>query len=286
MYFFLHCVDFRLEEKTDFYSRFHIGPFVKSSRIHIGTMLRRSLINDLKLTSIIAIEIEGAQHEFFRLYGIYDNLLDLLFQFRKRSLCSSFLRLRETMIIPFLFFGPGIFYTKDVLWPMRVQCKNPNILLTIISASKKIRGQLLIQKNNLFDLTLKKGKQFYIYRTLKINDHSSIIVFKKVYVHPWLSIGFPNIPIKRVGFRVESIKFLGKNRERLVFEIVTNRNVLPRKALKESTLCLINKFFIIFERMFSIIIKKQIFRSKLFNFSQTFLKYFSYQNFSEQNFYL
>ena len=79
-------------------------------------MLRRSLINDLRLTSIIAIEIEGAQHEFFRLHGIYDNLLDLLFQFRKRFLCSSFLRLREIMIIPFLFFGPGIFYTKDILW--------------------------------------------------------------------------------------------------------------------------------------------------------------------------
>ena len=156
IYFFLHCVDFRIETNVDFYSRFHIGPFVKSSRVNIGTMLRRSLINDLKHTSIIAIEIEGVQHEFFRLYGIYDNLLDLLFQFRKRFLCSSFLRLREIITIPFLFFGPGIFYTKDILWPIRVLCQDPNILLTIISASKKIRGQILIQKNNLFDLTLEK----------------------------------------------------------------------------------------------------------------------------------
>lgn len=262
IYFFLHCVDFRFEEKSDFYSRFHIGPFVKSSRVNIGTMLRRSLINDLKHTSIIAIEIEGVQHEFFRLYGIYDNLLDLLFQFRKRFLCSSFLRLREIMTIPFLFFGPGIFCMKDILWPIRVQCKNPNILLTIISASKKIRGQLLIQKNNLFDLTLKKGKQFYFYGTLKINNHSFIIVFKKGHVYPWLSTGFPNIPIKRVGFRIESIKFLWENQERLILEIVTNRNILPRKALKESALSLINKFFIIFERMFPLMTKKKIFRSK------------------------
>jgi DNA-directed RNA polymerase subunit alpha len=284
-HFFLHCVDSRLERRTDFYSRFHIGPFVRGSRVHVGTMLRRSLINDLRLTSIIAIEIEGAQHEFSRLHGVYNNLLDLLFQFRKRSLCSSFLRLGEAMVVPFLFFGPGTFYAKDILWPTGVRCKNPNILLTTISAGKRIRGQLLIQKNNLLDLTLKRGKQFHSHRTPKINNHSSIITFKKTHVHPWLSIGFPNIPIKRVGFRVESIKSLRENQERLVLEIVTNGSVSPRKALKESTLCLINKFSIISERMSPIIVKKQIFRSKLPNFSQTFLKYFSYQNFSEQNFY-
>lgn len=284
-HFFLHCVDSRFEGKSDFYSRFHIGPFVRGSRVNIGTMLRRSLINDLRHTSIIAIEIEGAQHEFSRLHGVYDNLLDLLFQFRKRSLCSSFLRLGEAMVVPFLFFGPGTFCMKDILWPIGVQCKNPNILLTTISAGKRIRGQLLIQKNNLFDLTLKRGKQFYPHGTLKINNHSSIIAFKKSHVYPWLSTGFPNTPIKRVGFRIESIKSLRENQERLVLEIVTNGSISPRKALKESALSLINKFSIISERMSPLMTKKKIFRSKPQNFSQTFLKYFSFQNFSAQNSY-
>jgi small subunit ribosomal protein S11 len=211
--FFLHCVDSRLEREGNWYSRFHLGPFRRGSRLIVGTTLRRSLLNDLRQTSIMAIEVEGAMHEFSRIHGVYENLLDLLFQFRKRSLYSPFLKIGETITIPFLFFGPGTFYAKDILWPLGVHCRNPDILLSTISSSKIIRGHILIQKNNISDLIPKRGKQFQIH---KVKNHSSTIRFKKIHVYPWISTGFPHIQIERVGFRIESITSLRENQDRLV----------------------------------------------------------------------
>jgi DNA-directed RNA polymerase subunit alpha len=72
---FLHCVDSRLEENGNWYSRFHIGPFRLGSGLQIGTRLRRSLLNDLSQTSIIAVELEGVVHEFSRQPGIQEPVL-------------------------------------------------------------------------------------------------------------------------------------------------------------------------------------------------------------------
>lgn len=69
-HFFSHCVDSRLEPDGKWYSRFHLGPFWIGSRLQIGTRLRRSILNDLNQTSITAVEMDGAIHEFSRLPGV------------------------------------------------------------------------------------------------------------------------------------------------------------------------------------------------------------------------
>jgi hypothetical protein len=100
---FLHCVDSRLEENGSWFSRFHIGPFYKGSRLQIGTRLRRSLLNDINQTSIIAIKLDGVKHEFSRIPGIHESILDLLFQIRKLAINAPYLKIGETVVIPFFF---------------------------------------------------------------------------------------------------------------------------------------------------------------------------------------
>merc|ERR1712227_1086383 len=89
---YLHCVDSRLEENGSWFSRFHIGPFYRGSRLQVGTRLRRSLLNGLAQTSIIAVKLDGAQHEFSRLSGIHESTLDVLFQFRKIAITAPFMQ--------------------------------------------------------------------------------------------------------------------------------------------------------------------------------------------------
>jgi hypothetical protein len=106
---FLHCVDSRLEENGSWYSRLHLGPFTPGTSLQIGNRLRRSLLNDLAATSPVAVELEGVVHEFTRLPGVQESVLDLLFQFRKLTLSAPFLKLGEIMMVPFLFLGQVIF---------------------------------------------------------------------------------------------------------------------------------------------------------------------------------
>merc|ERR1712228_28102 len=155
---------------------------------------------------------------------------DLLFQFRKINISSTFIQLGDIIIIPFLFFGPGTFYAKDIFWPVGIYCSNPGVILTTISAGRTIRGHILIQKNNILTLNQKRGRPFRFDEIWRIKNNFS----SRFKNYPWMRTGFPNILIERVRFRIESIRSINDQKERLVLELVTNGSVSPRNALKES----------------------------------------------------
>lgn len=182
---FLHCVDSRLEENGRWYSRFHIGPFYRGSRLQIGTRLRRSLLNDLTQTSIIAVKLEGVIHEFSRLSGVHENTLDLLFQFRKVVLDAPYLKINEVIIIPFIFFGPGIFYAKDISWPNRICCRNPKTYLVTLSPGAIIRGRLIIKKNCPLNLSVSPKSLINLGKTFPVEEEKNI--FSISMAKSWLS---------------------------------------------------------------------------------------------------
>lgn len=275
---FLHSVESRLEENGCWYSRLHLGPFRSGSRLQVGTRLRRSLLNDLDQISILAIKLEGAIHEFSRVPGVRESVLDILFQFRKIVLQAPFLKLGKTVIVSFLFSGPGLFFAKDIFFPEGIRCRNPEVLLVTLSPGAILRGHLLIRKNHALDLSINIdenkvrvgepwSKEFFRGTT------SIIKKFQNPSVSPWLSIGFQARTIERVGFRIEPIGPLNKKREILIFEILTNGRVSPRQALRESSLLLVNKFLDVVQRTIPnsqnekfLAIEKKATRKRFFSF--------------------
>lgn len=237
---YLHCVDSRLEENGSWFSRFHIGPFYRGSRLQVGTRLRRSLLNDLAQTSIIAVKLDGAQHEFSRLSGIHESTLDVLFQFRKIAINAPFMQMGETIVIPFFFHGPGIFYSKDIPWPNKIKCRNPIIYLVSLSPGSVIRGRILIKKNLNLNLNYKNLLNFG--KTLPFEHTTTLKKQSLRNKFPWIRLGYPIRRIKRVGFRIESLEPLNRQNEILIIEIVTNGRLSPRIALREASLRLTHKF--------------------------------------------
>jgi DNA-directed RNA polymerase alpha subunit len=239
---FLHCVDSRVEENGSWYSRFHIGPFDRGSRLQIGTRLRRSLLNDLSQTVVIAVKINGAVHEFSRISGIHEPILDLLFQFRKIALNAPFLKLGEVVVVPFLFYGPGIFYSSNISWPNGIKCRNPKTYLGTLAPGAFICGRLLIQKIYPKNVTQNISDLFYIGKTFSFEDKKYKKNIEISFPYPWFRLGFPNSLVKRVGFRIEPLAPLNPQNEILIFEIVTNGRISPRQVLRESRILLAYKF--------------------------------------------
>jgi DNA-directed RNA polymerase alpha subunit len=278
----LHCVDSRLEEDGKWYSRLHVGPFRSGSRLQIGTGLRRSLLNDLSQTSIIAVELEGALHEFSRLPGMHEPVLDLLFKFRKVALHAPFLKIGEVRVVPFLYFGPGVLYAEDISWPNGIHCRNPGISLATLATGAILRGHFLIQKTYRTDFVPKVGQPLCLKKFWK----KKIVGFsyKKSNSYPWLRLGFPVRLVERVGFRIESIGPLKNQNEILIFEILTNGRISPRQALYKASILLVQKYIAIANLRlpksrkisYSTNLNKSFFVNKMFIIDRTF---------SEQTFY-
>jgi DNA-directed RNA polymerase alpha subunit len=241
-----------LEENGDWYSRLHLGPFDQGSRLQVGTRLRRSLLNDLDQTSIVAIKLEGAIHEFSRLPGVREPVLDVLFRFRKVVLQVPFLETGKTATISFLFSGTGIFFSKDILFPSGIQCRNPEVSLVTLSPGSILRGHLLVQKNRTLGSISKSDQALRLGETWSLRKASIskplAKKFQKSSFSPWLRLGFQDKTIERVGFRIEQIGEANYQREVLVFEILTNGIISPRQALRESSLLLVEKFLNVAQR--------------------------------------
>ena len=293
---FLHCVESRLEKNGRWYSRLHLGSFRPGSRLQVGTRLRRSLLNDLDQISIVAIKLEKATHEFSRLPGVRESTLDVLFQFRKVVLQAPFLKLGKTVIVSFLFSGPGLFFAKDIFFPEGIRCRNPEVLLMTLSPGAILRGHLLIRKDQALDLPNKINHKIRLGEPWSrefFREHTPIVKkFQKSSISPWLSIGFQARTIKRVGFQIEQIGPLNKKREILIFEIITNGRISPRQALRESSLLLVNKFLDVVQRTIPnfqnerfISIEKKANRKRFFSFlNKNFGKYKQVTS-PEKNFY-
>lgn len=240
---FLHCIDSRLEENGTWFSRFHLGPLYIGSRLQIGTRLRRTLLNDLNQTSITAIKLDGIKHEFSRISGTHESTLDLLFQFRKVALNAPYMKIGENIVVPFFFYGPGIFYAKDISWPNKIKCRNPMTYLMSLSPGAIVRGRLLVKKN----LRLKQNSKDLVSlgKTSPFENAISKKNDSKIPIFPWLRLGYPIRLVKRVGFRIESLEPINRQNEVLIIEVFTNGSISPREALNEASLLLTYKFSLI-----------------------------------------
>jgi DNA-directed RNA polymerase alpha subunit len=211
--------------------------------LQIGTRLRRSLLNDISQTSIVAVELDGAVHEFSRLPGVSEGtVLDILLNFQKVALRAPFLKNGEMLVVSFFFSGPGAFYAKDIPWPDAFECRNPGTILVSLSSAAKLHGHLLLLKHNAwssFQTTLGKPLRLNDVLITKIRYQNET---RQFFTYPWFSIGFPSMPVERVGFRIDSVGPLSQQSEILILEILTNGNISPRQALRDASILLVHKF--------------------------------------------
>jgi DNA-directed RNA polymerase alpha subunit len=281
---FLHCIDSRLEGNGNWYSRVNIGPFSSGSGLQIGSRLRRALLNDLTQTSITAVKLEGAVHEFSRLPGVQKPVLDLLFQFRKVVLYAPLLQLGKPIIVSFFFSGPGIFYAKDFSWPNGIQCGNPELRLVALAPGSILRGRMLVQKTRSLgsirnyikplylgepwiNIILKNAQspkksyhRIFALRSVETSNFGQLSLDSQTILsnsYPWLSLGFSTSPVRRVGFRIESLGPLNQQNEVLIFEILTNGSISPRQALREASLIIVHKFAAISNLMLPTPVQKE-----------------------------
>ena len=68
-------VDFK---EGDNYGRFVITPLERGYGITLGNALRRVLLSSMPGVAIVAIEIEGVEHEFMAIDGILEDVTEII----------------------------------------------------------------------------------------------------------------------------------------------------------------------------------------------------------------
>lgn len=238
------CVESRIENNSNFYGQFQLGPFPSSQGLTVATALRRILLSELPGLAIICVEIEGVVHEYSTIPGIKDSILDILLNLKEIVFTSTYSI--KDLQIGFLYFrGPGIVKAGDLKLPLQIQCVDPEQYIATLSHDAVLQLKIIIceGKNYLAwsnDFSIEK-KNFFFYDLLKNNQLN--INFKSLFEHKensrFLPIDAVFMPVKKVNFLIEEME---DRQDRVFLEIWTNGSLHPRRAIQDASRILTDFF--------------------------------------------
>jgi len=201
-----------LEESsyTNTFGRFFVQPLEKGFGVTIGNMFRRVLLSSLQGAAITAFRVDGIQHEFTTLPGMYEDVSELILNLKQVRLKLLNKRL-DKITIPVK--GPGNFTAADIQkQSLEFEILNPDLHL----ASLNEKGDFELE------LRIGKGRGYVPAEENKIIDQPiGLVPIDSIFS-----------PIKNVKYLVENTR-VGQRTdfEKLILEVETDGSITPDDAL-------------------------------------------------------
>jgi DNA-directed RNA polymerase subunit alpha len=222
--------------EKNLYGSFLIEPLEIGQGITLGNSLRRTLLSDLNGFSITGIRINNIKHSFEKFYGLREDLLELILNLKEIIFKSAFSNLLENNNLKYKAFlnikGPIIITAGMLHLPKNVlKILNPNQYIGTLINKTDFYLELDIEYNNGYQL---------------IEDIKPLNIIDNIYnFKPYtLSIDSIFIPIKNINYKIQLIHDnYGNIKESLIFEIVTNGSISPKRSLKEAIKILLNLLY-------------------------------------------
>jgi len=194
------------------FGRFVVEPFERGFGHTIGNGLRRVLLSSIEGTAITSVLIDGAEHEFASLEGIYEDVTDIILNLKR--LCIRYAGTGD-IVCRIEKSGKGPVTGADV------QCEGD---AEVVNKDLHI-AELTLERDLAIELTVSKGRG---YRSADENVDEGA---------PLGTIPIDAIysPVHRVRYAIEATR-VGKftNYDRLVLEIWTDGSISPEMALTEA----------------------------------------------------
>ena len=196
-------------------------PLERGYGLTLGNALRRVLLSSLPGTSVYAIEVEGAVHEFTALPGIEEDLTQIILNLKDLVLKSD--TISDESYTVSINKGEGEFKAGDLELPTGLEVINPELVIAHIAEGGHLKMTLYI-KNGRGYATSAENK------TLGLN--AGLIATDSNYS-----------PVVRVNYKVEQTRVGHDPRfDKLILEVWTNGSIKPEEAVSLASKMLISHF--------------------------------------------
>ncbi|MCQ2802353.1 MAG: DNA-directed RNA polymerase subunit alpha [Bacilli bacterium] len=209
------------------YGRFVIEPLERGFGLTLGNALRRVLLSALPGSSIYAIQVEGAQHEFSALQGIEEDVTSIIL-----NLKDLVLKIDEeeegTVHLEINVEEAKTVTGADIICPTGCEVINKDVVIAHVTEGGKLH-MTLYARNGRGYVTGEQNK------VLHPNFPTGIIATDSNYS-----------PVKKANYIVDNTRVgHDSNFEKLTLEVWTNGSLLPQEAVVWASKLLVehlNKF--------------------------------------------
>lgn len=166
----LSCLESKRIDSTKIYARFALGNFLQGQGLTVANTLRRALLSQIPGAAICFAEIAGTKHEYDRLPGVRDCVLDILLHLRRITLASD-IDLFQTQVAYISVKGPGVVRARDLNLPSFLKVVHPNQYITTLNKKGHLNIKLLITCGKTY-LTHTPGSPQYESHLLALKKRS------------------------------------------------------------------------------------------------------------------
>ncbi|MEW6162920.1 MAG: DNA-directed RNA polymerase subunit alpha [Nitrospirota bacterium] len=220
-------ISFDEETLTGTYGKLIAEPLERGFGATVGNALRRVLLSSIEGAAVTAVKIQGAFHEFSKIDGIKEDVIDIILNMKK-------LRFKVytdgKKIATVKVKGPKDVTGSDIQGDASFEILNPEQVIATLD-----RGAIFEA-----EMHIKKGKG---YVSAELNKEEGLPV-------DMIAVDSVFTPIKKVNFTVEKTR-VGRatDYDRLVMEIWTDGSITPEKAVSQAASIIIEhmKLFLLKE---------------------------------------
>jgi len=220
-------------EADNFHGKFEFRPLEPGYGITIGNALRRILLSSLEGFAIIAIKIDGIDHEYSTIPGVIDDVTNIILNL-KQVRFKQVVEDVETEKVTINVGGTTMLKAGDIgKYFTGFEVLNPNHIICELDATANFQ----------IDITVNKGRGY-----LPAEENKSMT--GELGVIPVDAIFTPirNVKYAVENFRVEQVT----DYEKLTIDIDTDGSIHPKDALKEAAKILIHHFMLFSDEKISL----------------------------------
>ena len=217
--FQVQCLKSKAEQKTELYSKYSIGPFVKGQSITVGNALRRVLLSNLQGLAITGIRITGIDHEFSTIPSVKEDVVDILLNLKQIILKGN---IGEPVLARLHVKESGIVTADNIELPNGITLVDPRQYIASLTEKGNLEMEFIISSGQNYFTSGKLGQ---------------------IIPERFLAVDAVFMPVKKVNFFVETSRSSSSFAlESLILEIWTNGSIKPKEALSYSAETLENTF--------------------------------------------
>lgn len=191
------------EKKNGSFTKFVVSPLERGFGITLGNCLRRTLLGSMPGAAIVAIKIEGVQHEFSNISGITEDVTDIVLNIKDLAVKTSVLDDSFTTVLHLHKKGAGEVFARDIEPNDQVEILTPDLKICTLDDGASIDMELIVGR----------GRGYVPAQKNKKDD----------FAIGYIAIDAIFTPVKSVSYTVESTR-VGQSLDydKLNLEVQTN----------------------------------------------------------------
>lgn len=209
------------------YGKFVISPLERGFGLTIGNALRRTLLSSLPGCAFVNVKIDGAEHEFMSLDGVYEDVITIILNLKRVILKTDSEDPNFECQVE-IHKGEGEVTAADIIHGNEIEIINPEQHIATVAKG----GNL-----SMF-LTVRRGVGFVAADKNKVyNSSVGVIAIDSIYT-----------PITNVAINVEKTRVENEaNHDKLTMEVTTNGSISAKEAIAIASKMMIEHLNVVVE---------------------------------------